>query len=701
MSTESNTPVDPRVQIELEKLNTATDNINKYEVELDESKCEFKRLLAESVVRIKAAAHKLGNSIDAAKPYYESRIYAAQLAKETQLAASNHEKAKSIHAAAKEMVYLAEQGLGEKSTLDTACQEMLSHAASKVNQSQLEVSDTRNALKMCQLKLEVANNRVGKLQGQLKQALRASRLQLRRNLLLLRYFSILHALYCTQCSPYYETRANYNGLLKAQKLRVNDLEAKVSAAKLTYNEALKNLEQISEDIHRQRQQRNNLLNYEAMLRQVDAVDALTAAAAAGVEQQLITEQQQQQQQEEEYLSMPERLSSGCSSPRQRQADPHDCPHLLHDFEAVLTFPQKLAGGMHKSASTSATDGDNSLFAQAQGLHAPYEVKPRSESGSSSLASASASASTSAAGAGAASVTPADNDIDQWTEIRLSHSDSTSSSYSNQSLLEQHGLDGAGGGGCGGIGGSGHDYGQGYGLGSLEADAQSQHSTSSSDEPKRKVTCTTIFQDDSVTGFGGQQMSRKQSLSQWLSRSNSFKSSSGRRQSLDLLIDAGDKVKDVFSYGFQRVGRSLERRNSESEMAANESGEADALLDGTGAHPAATQAATHAAATAAATQATANAASSSAGDFFSFSRSSEPKELLSDEQVENLLLHHMVDEHGVITVEELKSPTVARTTTSMNHPPQQQPQQQQQQQQQQQNHHTTLSVASAARAALMF
>lgn len=140
-----------------------------------EAKCEFKRLLAESVVRIKASAHKLGNSIDAAKPYYESRIYAAQLAKETQQAAANHEKAKSIHAAAKEMVYLAEQGLGEKATLDTACQEMLSHAASKVNQSQLEVTDTRNTLKMCQLKLEVANNRVGKLQGQLKQALRASR----------------------------------------------------------------------------------------------------------------------------------------------------------------------------------------------------------------------------------------------------------------------------------------------------------------------------------------------------------------------------------------------------------------------------------------------------------------------------------------------------------------------------------------------
>ncbi|XP_016995281.2 uncharacterized protein [Drosophila takahashii] len=618
MSTESNTPVDPRVQVELEKLNSATDNINRFEVELDESKCEFKRLLAESVVRIKAAAHKLGNSIDAAKPYYESRIYAAQLAKETQAAAANHEKAKSIHAAAKEMVYLAEQGLGEKSTLDTACQEMLSHAASKVNQSQLEVTDTRNALKMCQLKLEVANNRVGKLQGQLKQALRASR-------------------------PYYETRANYNGLLKAQKSRVNELEAKVSAAKLTYNEALKNLEQISEDIHRQRQQRNNLLNYEAMLRQVDAQE---------LDEEAPEEEEEEEEEPEEYLRMPDRLGGG---------------HLLTDFEAVLTFPQKLAGGMHKSASTGAAGEDGGegsgggLGPLDLGLHAPYEVK---SSGSGSLASGSASVSTSV-GANA----PADNDIEQWTEIRLSHSDSTSSSYSNQSLLEQHGLESCSGGGGGLSLGRNH----------LEADAQSQHSTSSSDEPKRKVTCTTIFQDDSgSSGAPGQQMSRKQSLSQWLSRSNSFKGS-GRRQSLDLLIDAGDKVKDVFSYGFQKVGRSLERRNSESEMDGCGGAEGEALLGGgTGEGDSGGGASASGGA----------GALSGAGDFFLFSRSSEPKELLSDEQVENLLLNHTVDENGAIIVEELKSPT---TTTSMYHTHQQQ---QQQQQQQQKQHHQALNVVGA-------
>ncbi|TMW41004.1 hypothetical protein DOY81_013916 [Sarcophaga bullata] len=139
------------------------------------------------------------------------------MAKETQQAAANYEKAKSIHAAAKEMVYLAEQGLGEKSTLDTACQEMLSHAASKVNQSQLEVTDARNSLKMCQLKLEVANNRVGKLQGQLRQAIKASSYNIRRNLLLM---NVLVRRYNLNNLPYYETRANYNGILKA---KINDL----------------------------------------------------------------------------------------------------------------------------------------------------------------------------------------------------------------------------------------------------------------------------------------------------------------------------------------------------------------------------------------------------------------------------------------------------------------------------------------------
>ncbi|XP_055684799.1 SH3 domain-binding protein 5 isoform X2 [Lutzomyia longipalpis] len=462
MSVDSNTPLDPRVQVELEKLNSATDDINKFEVELDEAKSEFRRLLAESVEKIKQSAHKLGNSIETAKPYYEARLYASQLAKETQLASANYEKARSVHAAAKEMVYLAEQGLGEKSTLDTACQEMLSHAASRVNQSQLECTDTRNVLKICELKQEVANNRVAKLQAQLKSAIRSSR-------------------------PYYETRANYNGLLKSQKQRVNDLESKVADAKMTYNEALKNLEKISEEIHKMRKERRS------------------------IEMEFGASNSSQIDSSDEYLDFPAKLTSKSSPVRQQRFSPLDCPHLLRDVD-MRSF-----GGTSSESNGYQTD----------------DASPIKMDGMSNL------------------------NVDEWTEIRLSNSESTSSGYSQNTncLGDQTPVD---------------------------------SDSFSSSEEGRKVTCTTVFQhNEEDTG-----KKKNEGLTTWISKS-SLKNT-GRRQSLDLLIDASDKVKDVFTQGFQRVGKTLERRNSESEV-NNES-----------------------------------------HDFFLFK--SDNKDGLSDEQVENLNLH---------------------------------------------------------------
>lgn len=76
----------------------------------------------------------------------------------------------------------------------------------------------------------------------------------------------------------------------------------------------------------------------------------------------------------------------------------------------------------------------------------------------------------------------------------------------------------------------------------------------------KVPCTTIRESLPNNDTEG--------LSTWITKSN-LKSSS-RRQSLDILFDAGDRVKDAFATGFQKVGKSLERRNSESEVASESS-----------------------------------------------------------------------------------------------------------------------------------
>ena len=74
----------------------------------------------------------------------------------------------------------------------------------------------------------------------------------------------------------------------------------------------------------------------------------------------------------------------------------------------------------------------------------------------------------------------------------------------------------------------------------------------------------------------------------------------RRQSLDIIIDTSDRVKDAFAQGIQRIGKTFERRSSESELPNTETNE-----------------------------------------FFLFSRS-DFKDGLSDEQIENLLLDNQDD-----------------------------------------------------------
>ncbi|XP_055641453.1 uncharacterized protein LOC129778523 isoform X2 [Toxorhynchites rutilus septentrionalis] len=552
-----NAPVDPRVQIELEKLNEATDSINKYEVDLEEAKNEFRELLVESVEKIKAVAKKLGNSIETAKPYYEARLYASQLAKETQQSALNYDKAKSVHSAAKEMVYLAEQGLGEKSTLDTACQEMLTHATTRVNESQNECTEMRNQLRISELKLEVANNRVAKLHSQLKGAIRASR-------------------------PYYELRANYNALLLEHKQKVVDLEAKVSEAKMTYNEALTSLEKISEEIHQQRKARASSIDEDASSSSSSATHPRNSQLT-GVANQIFgamylpynsAAPTARIECSDEYLEFPAKLGLKSSPIKQKYLDKLDCPHLLKDFA-------------RKASPGGESDSDNNY------LFSPNRTIDDITNMSS-------------------------EDIEQWTEIRLSNSNSSSSGYSqhNSLALEDDGAT----------------------LPQVVSDTTDTDSDDSNSGPRVKARIIKMeIHDDSAnqnvlkksegiaSWITGRSIGRSPSVSvtgcapmgamKDAASGGGLGSSLGRRQSLDIIIDTGDRVKDVFTQGIQRIGRTLERRNSESEVARDEdSGGGASSGVGTGSN------------------------SGTGSDFFLFQRSSDPsRDGLSDEQVENLLL----------------------------------------------------------------
>uniref|UniRef100_H3AJ04 SH3 domain-binding protein 5 n=2 Tax=Latimeria chalumnae TaxID=7897 RepID=H3AJ04_LATCH len=150
---------------------------------------------------------------------------------ETQKAALRYERAVSMHNAAREMVFVAEQGLmADKNRLDPTWQEMLNHATSKVNEAEEErLRSEREHMQVTQ-NCQQAEVRVQQLQKSLKRVIIKSK-------------------------PYFELKAQFNQILEEHKAKVTELEKRVSQAKMRYSVALRNLEEISEQIHARRLQR--------------------------------------------------------------------------------------------------------------------------------------------------------------------------------------------------------------------------------------------------------------------------------------------------------------------------------------------------------------------------------------------------------------------------------------------------------------
>lgn len=310
-----------------------------------------------------------------------------------------------------------------------------------------------------------------------------------------------------------------------------ELELKVSSAKACYNDALKNLEQISEEIHKMREERR-LSND-----MVENYDVRKVAMPKIWSDKQIKNSRFQNDEcidtstniSDEYLDFPSKLSIESSPIRQKNIEKLDCPHLLRDF---VSYPQQ--GSSTELISPSKIDGVSARMTkknhfmrdQVTGFcYTPNSSRYHYLHPDVSKQNISDSFQTFVS----------NDDIEQWTEIRLSNSESSSSGYSQHSHIDD------------------------------KTPTTTENSSLSSVGGHPKVTCTTIFSlDDNVT------TGRKddEHFTNWITKSNAKNSS--RRQSLDILIDASDKVKDVFTLSFQKVGKSLERRSSESEVSSDSS-----------------------------------------------------------------------------------------------------------------------------------
>ncbi|KAK7789737.1 hypothetical protein R5R35_007461 [Gryllus longicercus] len=219
--------LDPRIQIELEKLNSATDEINKLETELDEANTTFRLLLNESTRRLKLLSKKLGGCIERARPYYEALEVARQAQLECQRAAVQFQRANEIHQAAKETVALAEQRFLSKQhewQFDNAWQEMLNHATIKVMDAENQKAESGREHQKRATLFNAAEQQVQQLEQKLRRSIIKSR-------------------------PYFEEKSLCQGQLATQKERVESLQKAVSRSKVSYACSLKELERISEEIH--------------------------------------------------------------------------------------------------------------------------------------------------------------------------------------------------------------------------------------------------------------------------------------------------------------------------------------------------------------------------------------------------------------------------------------------------------------------
>ncbi|KAI1296836.1 SH3 domain-binding protein 5-like [Halotydeus destructor] len=230
-------PIDPRIQVELETLNTLTDLINKLELELDDSRTSFRQLLTGSTKKINLLSKRLGSCVEKAKPYYEARIRSKILQDATQKAAVRYERASSSHIAAKEMVLLSEEGLMiEGRIFDPAWQEMLNHATKKVNDAERERSLSEREHGQLSHDYNEAERLVASIYDSNKRSISKAR-------------------------PYFEAKAQFNQLMDEQVKEIKMMEVGVAAAKRDYASALKRLEVISGEIHAKRnQRRQDILN---------------------------------------------------------------------------------------------------------------------------------------------------------------------------------------------------------------------------------------------------------------------------------------------------------------------------------------------------------------------------------------------------------------------------------------------------------
>ncbi|CAJ0583965.1 unnamed protein product, partial [Mesorhabditis spiculigera] len=225
-------PLDQRhlnlVHEELEKLNIATDVINKLEVQLDAARASFREIQTTWSEKLKELSKKYGSAIAKARPFYEMKKQENDLRKESMRAAIRFEKATGLLSVAKEQVNLCQDSLARQTmSVHPECLEVLNHHIQRVNEAEAERKAAEEQHRSISEEMMALNQQIVRMEKDHRSAIKKSR-------------------------QYFEQGIEFTRILEQQKAYILRLEAEVRQKKQDYTKSMHNLEKISDTIHEQR-----------------------------------------------------------------------------------------------------------------------------------------------------------------------------------------------------------------------------------------------------------------------------------------------------------------------------------------------------------------------------------------------------------------------------------------------------------------
>jgi chromosome segregation ATPase len=235
--------VDPRIEDKLEELNSWTDRINSYEKEFDEANAVFRSFLTDYSDKLKAFGRKIGTkSIQDARAYYEAKDKAATAQCRCQKTVVAYEKACQMLLQAKGEIELTERkfqssqsaNLKRRSSsptrnqdFDVLWQEMLNQATTKLQEAEQLKRTSREEHEQSMKEFMVAEDELSRLERKLKNVIKKTQ-------------------------PYFDESFKFKQHLLKLKEEIEQLNRKIVTSKSFYATTLKDLEGISEEIHKRR-----------------------------------------------------------------------------------------------------------------------------------------------------------------------------------------------------------------------------------------------------------------------------------------------------------------------------------------------------------------------------------------------------------------------------------------------------------------